>query len=120
MDDVQAYIQASKGVMDIAKTMIGMLPKGQHHDDAEGRLAQAEKALHAAEVQLAKSLGYNLCQCTFPPQIMLRMARHPVHGTEIYKCDSCNNQEPSEHVFAGMDKMKRANESLSGNAWMAR
>jgi hypothetical protein len=106
MSDVESYIQASKGVLDIAKTMIGMLPKGQQHDDAEVRLEQAHKALRAAEVQLAKSLGYHLCQCTFPPQIMLSKGRHPEHNEEIFTCGNCNKQNPSEGHFRAIDKMR--------------
>src|SRR5262249_48823266 len=35
------------------------------------QIEKAEAALRASEVELAKTLGYTLCQCTFPPQIML-------------------------------------------------
>lgn len=107
MSDVEGYIQASKGVLDIAKTMIGMLPKGQQHDDAEQRLEQAHKALRAAEVQLAKSLDYHLCQCTFPPQIMLSEGRHSTQDLEIFRCDRCKKQEPSEKRFRDMDDADR-------------
>jgi len=35
MDDVGAYVRASKDVLDILKLTIGLLPKGKQHDDAQ-------------------------------------------------------------------------------------
>lgn len=118
-EHVAEYIKASKDVMEIFKTMVGFLPKGEEADEAEKRLEQAEKALRASEAQLAQALGYQLCQCTFPPQIMLSTGRHPVHGNEIYKCERCGKQEPSEHKFAQMDRLKEQNDRLSGSSWTA-
>jgi hypothetical protein len=118
IDEIGAYIRASKDVLDMLKVMSGMLPKGRQHDDAEMQLAAAEKALQASEVQLAKALDYHLCQCTFPPQIMLRSGRHPNHGDEIFKCSACNNQEPSEHEFRRKDAFSRPIDQSS--SWMAR
>ena len=118
MNDVEVYIRATKGVMDIAKTMIGMLPKGQHHEEAAARLQEAEKALRAAEVQLAHSLGYHLCQCTFPPQIMLSQGRHSKRGTEVFKCGRCEKQTPSQHHFDELDKTDRQiAESVNSSGW---
>jgi len=111
LDDVAQYIRASKDVMDIAKTLIGMLPKGTQHEGAERRLAEAERALRATEVQLAQSLGYHLCQCTFPPQIMLSKGRHPRHDVEMFQCPSCEKQDPSERHFQQIDKDNAAIEA---------
>ena len=106
IDEISAYVRASKDVLDMLKVMSGMLPKGQQHDDAEKQLATAERALRASEAQLAKALNYHLCQCTFPPQIMLRTGRHPVHDDEIFKCSNCGNQVPTEADFRSKDKFK--------------
>lgn len=38
---------------------------------AEIALVQAEQQMRLAESRAAMELGYNLCQCTFPPQIAL-------------------------------------------------
>ncbi len=71
MNDVTEYIKASKDVIDILKSLGSLLPKGRDADAAQSRLEQAERALQASEAQLAKALGFKLCKCTFPPQIML-------------------------------------------------
>jgi hypothetical protein len=118
MDDVSAYIAAAKNVLDILKTMAGLLPKGPESDGTKQRLIEAEKALKASEVQLAKTLGYHLCQCTFPPQIMLSTGRHPTHDEEIFKCGNCAKQEPSEAHFRSRDEANKLMDRRSGD-WMA-
>jgi hypothetical protein len=48
-----------------------LLPKHQQAVVDE-TLIKAGLAAAAAEAQLAQGLGYQLCQCTWPPQIMRR------------------------------------------------
>ncbi|MCU7844704.1 MAG: hypothetical protein KZQ93_12770 [Candidatus Thiodiazotropha sp. (ex Monitilora ramsayi)] len=48
-----------------------LLPESQDKEAIEKSLAEADKAAKMAEAQLAQALGYKLCKCTFPPQIML-------------------------------------------------
>ena len=105
-NEISEYIRASKGVLDIFKTLGGLFPKGPDSEKANQQLEQAEKALRASEVQLAKALDYHLCQCTFPPQIMLSVGRHPDHDDKIFKCPKCDNQEPSEYHFRQLDELK--------------
>ena len=112
MDQVSEYIRASKDVLNILKTLGSLLPKGPQSDEAEQRLEQAEKALRASEAQLAKSLGYKLCQCTFPPQIMLSKGHHDVHNVELFVCPECTKQHPSEHEIRQYDEVKTENERL--------
>lgn len=107
MDEILLYLQASKQVLDILKTLGGLLPKGQDHAAMQRRLAEAENALRASEVQLAKALGYHLCQCTFPPQIMLSKGYHEAHSdTEVFVCAACNKQEPSPRFFQQLDQLR--------------
>ena len=80
-----------------------MLPDGSKAEDAQKQIELAEEALQASKAQLAKSLGYKLCQCSFPPQIMLSIGRDPKRGKEIFRCPACNKQDPSEHYFREMD-----------------
>jgi hypothetical protein len=116
LNEVLGYIQASKGVLDILRTLGGLLPTGPGADAAQQRLGQAEKALRAAEVQLAHSLGYRLCQCTFPPQIMLSKGYHHTHNLELFTCPTCGKQEPSAHTIRQYDDVKAHNEGL-GPGW---
>jgi hypothetical protein len=69
--DISEYIRASKDALDLVKAAVGFLPKGREKEEAESKIKDAEEALRRSDVQLAKKLGMHLCQCTFPPQIML-------------------------------------------------
>jgi hypothetical protein len=59
-------------------------------------LEQADKATSIAEAQIAKALGYQLCQCTFPPQIMLFVGYddHATYREEaaVHQCPRCRNE----------------------------
>ena len=115
-DEISAYFRAFKDVLDVFKSLGGLLPKGPRSEEAQAKIAEVEHAMRAAEVQLAKALNYNLCQCTFPPQIMLSSGRHPIHGDEIFRCPKCAKQIPSPNVFDGKDKMRAYNKSLSNSS----
>jgi hypothetical protein len=69
--DVAEYIRLSKDGLDLIKGAWSLLPKGEKRDEAEHKLRAAEEALKRSDAALAQKLGYELCQCTFPPQIML-------------------------------------------------
>lgn len=118
MNEISEYIRASKDVLEILKTLGGLLPKGPDSEAAKQQLEQAEKALRASEAQLAKALDYHLCQCTFPPQIMLSKGTHDVHDVELFKCPQCGKQHPSDHQIRQYDAVKAHNESLEGNSWI--
>lgn len=91
---IAEYIKASKDALDILKSLVGFLPKGADAETAQQRLEEADKALKATEVQLAKALGYQLCQCTFPPQIMLWK-----QDRQVKVCPNCGNEhDPNRRV----------------------
>lgn len=117
MSDVSEYIRASKDVLDILKTLGGLLPKGEQSDAAEERLVEAEKALRASEAQLAKALDYHLCQCEFPPNIMLSKGYHETHNVEIFVCPKCEKQDPSPHQIRNYDTMKEHSQRQRRGSW---
>lgn len=57
--------------MDLIKSAIDLLPAGKDTDIIKTALHSAERELVLAEAALAQNLHYDLCRCTFPPQIML-------------------------------------------------
>lgn len=71
LSGLESGIRSFKGALDIARTLRDLLPAGEQREDAERKIDEATAALAASEAQMAKALGYKLCQCTFPPQIML-------------------------------------------------
>ena len=71
IEDITAYLGAGKTVLDLFKGIRDELPeeaKSKHIDD---KIKDAEAALKASKVELAKVLGFRLCRCAFPPEIML-------------------------------------------------
>ena len=119
LNEVNEYIGAAKNIMDLVKASVSLIPKGQKHPDLEKRLEEAERALRVSEVQLAKALGYHLCQCTFPPEIMLSQGRHERRHREIFKCGNCGKQDPSAAYFAKLDDddRKYAEAQCQMNNW---
>jgi hypothetical protein len=71
MSQWMEYLGAFKTALDIFKGLRSELPNGPKADEALRQIEKAENALKTAEAELAKNLEYKLCQCTFPPQIML-------------------------------------------------
>jgi hypothetical protein len=87
--DWLAYFTAAKSALDIIKGIRAELPKGPQADIAQRKIEEAESALDISRAQLAKRLGFKLCQCSFPPQIMLLKAAERKHV-----CPSCGNTFP--------------------------
>ena len=73
IDPVEAkgWFEAGKTALEAIKTAWDMLPKGENKDSLEKRIDEAGQSLHIAKVKLAREFEYNLCQCQFPPEIML-------------------------------------------------
>lgn len=69
--DLQGWAHGAKTAFEALKTGVSLLPSGKERDQAERALERAEEALKLSDYKLAKELGYRLCTCTFPPQIML-------------------------------------------------
>jgi hypothetical protein len=91
--DVAEYIRLSKDALGIFKTAFELLPKGQKRDEIERSVSAAEQALKRSDVALAQKLHFNLCQCTWPPQIMLW------HNNE--KAIVCPRQECGYRIQTG-------------------
>lgn len=57
-------------VVSTVKSVIDILPK-REKEEASQKLLEVEEKLQIVEAQIAEGLGYELCKCTWPPQIML-------------------------------------------------
>jgi hypothetical protein len=86
------YLTAAKTALDIIRGVRSELPKGPRADEAQRQIEKAESALKVTEAELAelaKSLGFKLCKCRFPPPIMLWNAPE---RTNI--CPACGDRNP--------------------------
>jgi hypothetical protein len=57
-------------VVSTVKSAIDILPKKQKNSALQ-KLREAEEKLQVAQARTAKALGYEICRCAWPPQIML-------------------------------------------------
>jgi hypothetical protein len=89
-------VQAAKAVLEFGKKIKDTLPNSQDRSELEEKLINAEKAQSIAEVELVKVLGYKLCQCTFPPQIMLSIGHKEINCSmkEVFECKKCGKHSP--------------------------
>ena len=71
IEDIDQYFVAGKNAIEMVKGMIGLLPKGPESERAASEIERAERALETSKAEVAQALGFKLCKCTFPPQIML-------------------------------------------------
>jgi len=71
LKDISEFAIAGKGVIDLFKSAYALLPKGSDREAIESTVKEAEEGLLRSDAELAKTLGYHLCQCTFPPRPML-------------------------------------------------
>jgi hypothetical protein len=88
-----AYLSAAKTALDIFKGIRAEIPKGPKADEAQRQIERAEQALKVSEVELAKAFGYNLCQCTFPPSVMLWSEKQQAHLCPNPNC-RCRIERP--------------------------
>ena len=73
--DLAGYINAAKETLVLLKSAYSLLPNSKDKEDIERRIRAAEEIMKRSDAQLAKELGYFLCQCEFPPHPMLWRAQ---------------------------------------------
>jgi hypothetical protein len=84
--DLAQYIHFGKETLDLLKAAGNLLPKSAKRAEVEQKITAAEIALKRADAALAQKLGFQLCQCTYPPQIMLWHEREKVTKCPNAEC----------------------------------
>jgi hypothetical protein len=93
-NQIGEWLRDGKLAVDFLKGALNLLPKGADRTKAAEQVEQAEVALAKSEAAVAKELGFPLCQCTFPPQIML--------WKEAEKAHVCPRPECGHAIHRGM------------------
>lgn len=65
------YLHNGKEAVELFKVAYSLMPVGEKRSEIERRVHLADDAMRRSDVALAQKLGFNLCQCQFPPSIML-------------------------------------------------
>lgn len=103
MESVRVGVSLLGESIGLIKKTKELLPEGKEKEAIEKSLIEADKASKLAETQIAQALGYRLCQCTFPPQIMLSKGYKELshHHEEEFLCPRCNKssiEPPSKPI----------------------
>ena len=114
--DIQGWLGTAKDTLGLLKSAAALLPKGEKRAEIEGKISAAENTLARSDAKLARELGLKLCDCTFPPQIML--------WKEAQKAHVCPNAACGRVKKPGMQISKEAVE-LAGrprgpHSWMGK
>ncbi len=71
------------------------MPEGRQREEVTRALEQSEQQFKIAEAQIAKGLGYTLCECEFPPTPMLTVGwingrgSSAKAGRAVHRCPRC-------------------------------
>jgi hypothetical protein len=114
--DIQGWLVSAKDAVGLMRSVVELLPKGEKRTEIESKIAAAENTLARSDAKLARELGLKLCDCTFPPQIML--------WKEAQKAHVCPNADCGRVTKRGMQISQEAVDQVSRpsgpNSWMAR
>ena len=89
---ITSALQLGKEAVGFLKQVKDLLPTDSRRQEAERILEEAERSLEMAEAQVAKELGYRLCKCSWPPQIMLSKGFKEYN--EVFECSACGGTFP--------------------------
>ena len=89
LNSLSTGLSSLSSVISSVKTLAGMLSNKQK-EDITRQLNRIEEQFQMSKTQIAQALGYELCRCTFPPQIML-YAGDTDYG-ERSRCPKCGRE----------------------------
>ena len=95
IEALRTALELLAGALSALRQAKDLLPEGSQKNDAAEALEQAERQLRLAEAKAAQALGYELCRCTFPPQIMLFTGED-----DHYRCPKCDYEKHTGPWFA--------------------
>ena len=88
-------LRLGKEAINLLRQVKNLVPTDSKRQEVEQKLREAECSLQLAEaeiVRVSKELGYELCKCTWPPQIMLSKGFEEYD--EIFECPKCGRRFP--------------------------
>lgn len=97
---VEAYTEGMKGVecaLDGLKAARDKLPAGEDKDTVVKKIEEVEHAILHAKAEMGGSLGYALCQCTWPAQVMVPVGSSGDGARDLLKCPNCGKQLSRPH-----------------------
>jgi len=93
--EIKAWVDLGRGTLDLLKSAAAMLPTGDKRAAIEAKLLEAENALKRSDAKLARDLGLKLCDCAFPPNVMLWKEAEKAHVCPNNACGRRQNSQNS-------------------------
>jgi hypothetical protein len=116
LTEIKGWLDTGKAAVELLKGAAVLLPKGDKRSEIEKNILAAENTLLGSDAKLAKELGMKLCDCRFPPHIML--------WQEAEKAHFCPNHECGRKKYLGIRvsqaAMGRLAKPSGRNSWMAK
>jgi len=102
---VKVGFDTLRSVFGLIRDVKDVLPDSTEKKVIETTLEASEQQLQVAEAQIAQSLGYELCRCSFPPIPMLKVGyRDTRDGSmlplDVNECPKCMQNDAGPWVFA--------------------
>ena len=83
------------------------LPAGEPQKAIQQKVEEAERLIQVGHAAVRQSLGFQMCHCTWPPQMMASTGYTQETQVEKFTCPNCGKsvslsgrKKPSEHVTA--------------------
>ncbi|MDH5429807.1 MAG: hypothetical protein OEY57_16720 [Nitrospirota bacterium] len=111
---LQQVLEAFTKGLTVLKEAIGLvhsandqLPAGEPQKAIQKKVEEAERLIQVGHASVGQSLGFQLCHCTWPPQVMASSGYSNETHVEQFTCANCKKsvslsgrKKPSEHVTA--------------------
>ena len=65
------------------------LPAGEQQTAIQQKVEEAERLIQVGHASVGQSLGFQLCHCTWPPQVMASTGFNEKTQVEQFTCSNC-------------------------------
>lgn len=96
----EAYTKGMAAVqcaLDGLKAARDKLPEGEDKETVVKKIEEVEHAILHAKAEMGESMGYVLCQCTWPAQVMVLVGSSEEGKRDLLKCPNCGKQLSRPH-----------------------
>ncbi|MEX2493004.1 MAG: hypothetical protein WD425_14730 [Nitrospirales bacterium] len=91
----------------LLKSATDQLPPGDTQQAIHEKIEEAERAIQLGHAEMGESLGFQLCHCTWPAQVMASTRYTKETQVEQFTCPNCKKslslsgrKNPSERITA--------------------
>ena len=113
-ESLQKVLEAFTKGLTVLKEAIGLvhsandqLPAGEQKKSIQQKVEEAERLIQVGHASVGQSLGFQLCHCTWPPQVMASTGFNEQTQVEQFTCSNCGKalslsgrKKPGEHLTA--------------------